>query len=194
MSEKTISRNRIWGFAVYSICYFGGFTPALLIVGLSIYFGAIEKSQYTAKSVLRAFLVPLVFYLFKEVVMIIPDMLSTILSMTGLYEFQDAFSTITMIASAFTSIASILEALILVAFLITTVSGSEFRLPILDDIVDSIYERIFTSEEIKIMREKDVIAENGNDTDETAQEENTGKEEEDALDRIFRMQHDVRKR
>lgn len=141
-NQKSTRLENIWVCLLYLVCAFGGYTPALIMVGLSLYFKMVSRTETIEKGILRAILVPTVFYIGQETLKLLPDTLAIIANIIQIFDMQNAYIIVTNIINTLLTLLNVVQVLIMLAMLVTTITDMGFQIPFVDTIVDKIYQTV----------------------------------------------------
>ena len=119
--------------AAFLMFLFGGYTPALLIVG---YILVAEEDTWLKRSAVKAFAVAIIFSCANFVLGLLPDVLNIIESLLGIFGVHFYFSFIHNVFNFLSQIVSLLKTLILAGLGVMALFNKTIEVPFINKIIE----------------------------------------------------------
>lgn len=122
------------GAAIYFMGCYGGYLITMLLTGYVLLF---EENQWLKKSAVKAVAIMILFSLIASVVYLLPDVISVIDGIAGMFNGHLYINFVSSFAAAVSSALNIVEKVLLICLGIKALTQGDVAVPIVDKLIDN---------------------------------------------------------
>ncbi len=113
-------------------CYFGGFTPMILVVG---YILVAEKDEWLRKNAVTAVVVTIAFSFLSSVIYLLPNLINLIDTGLGIFNVNFSIYFITWAVNFVTTVLDLVEKVFFLLMTVLALAHKTFDIPVLSDFI-----------------------------------------------------------